>query len=116
MKHHNRNRKFGRDKNQRIALIKSLVSSLVRDEKIKTTEAKAKEIRPHIERLITHAKKDTVASRRYISTKISTTRLVNKLFKDIAPKYIERNGGYTRIIKLPLRKNDAAKMAQIEFI
>jgi large subunit ribosomal protein L17 len=116
MKHHNRNRKFGRNKNQRIALIKSLVSSLVRDEKIVTTEAKAKEIRPHIEKLVTHAKKDTVASRRLVNTKVSTDKLVSKLFTDIAPKYAERNGGYTRIIKLPLRKNDAAKMAKIEFI
>lgn len=116
MNHHNKNRKFGRPKNQRVALIKSLMSSLIRDEKIVTTEAKAKELRSHIERVVTHAKNDTVASRRLAVSKIGNKDIVSKLFKDIAPKYKERSGGYTRVIKLPIRKSDAAKMAMIEFV
>jgi large subunit ribosomal protein L17 len=67
------------------------------------------------DRLITHAKNETLASRRLLATKISTQRELKKLFEEIAPKYKKRSGGYTRIIKLPIRKNDSAKMAKIEF-
>ena len=116
MRHHNKNRKFGRSQNQRHALIKSLMTSLIRDEKIVTTEAKAKELRPHIERIVTHGKIDTLAKRRFAIAKIGSKEMTAKLFAEIAPKYKERTGGYTRIIKLPLRKNDATKMAQIEFV
>jgi large subunit ribosomal protein L17 len=116
MRHHNKNRKFGRSQNQRHALVKSLVTSLIRDEKIVTTEAKAKTLRPHIERMVTHAKTDTLAKRRYVIAKIGSKEMTSKLFVEISPKYKERTGGYTRIIKLPLRKNGAVKMAQIEFV
>ncbi len=116
MRHHNKNRKFGRSQNQRHALIKSLMTSLIRDEKIVTTEAKAKELRPHIERIVTHGKIDTLANRRFAIAKIGSKEMTAKLFAEIAPKYKARTGGYTRIIKLPLRKNDATKMAQIEFV
>lgn len=116
MKHHDKNRKFGRKTNQRKALIKSLLCSLIRDEKIITTEAKAKEIRPYVEQIITHGKVDTVAKKRLVESRISNKNLTKKVFTEIAPKYKDRNGGYTRIIKLPLRNSDAAKMAQIEFV
>jgi large subunit ribosomal protein L17 len=116
MRHHNKNRKFGRKSNQRHALLKSLACSLIRDEKIVTTEAKAKELRPFIEKVVTAGKDDSVSSRRLINSRIDNKELTKKLVTEISSKYAERNGGYTRIIKLPLRQSDAAKMAQIEFV
>lgn len=89
--------------------------SLIRDEKIKTTEAKAKELRPNIEKLITKAKKDTLANRRVAISRIGTVA-TGKLFKDIAPRYENRAGGYTRIVKLGKRAGDASPMAIIEFV
>jgi len=117
MRHHNANRKFGRESNQRRALIRSLARSLIRDEAIKTTEAKAKELRPYIEELVTKARVDTLATRRHIISRLGGDEgLAKKLMEDIAPQYKERPGGYTRIVKLPLRAGDAAKMAHIEFV
>jgi len=116
MRHHNQNRKLGRNSSQRHALLKSLACSLIRDEKIVTTEAKAKELRPFIERIITHGKADSVTSRRFINSKIGNVDMTAKLISEISSKYQERAGGYTRIIKLPIRKSDASKMAQIEFV
>jgi large subunit ribosomal protein L17 len=116
MKHHDKNRKLGRNSNQRRALLKSLACSLIRDEKITTTEAKAKELRRFIERLTTKASKDDQSTYKFIYSKLGNKTQTSKLIKDIAPKYIERNGGYTRIIKLPIRKSDASKMALIEFV
>lgn len=116
MRHHNKNRTLGRTSNQRRALLKSLACSLIRDEKIVTTEAKAKELRPFIERMVTHGKDDSVTSRRFISSRIGSTEMASKLVTDISSKYADREGGYTRIIKLPIRKSDASKMARIEFV
>ncbi len=117
MRHGNNIRKFGRTKNVRGALIKSLALSLVKHGRIKTTEAKAKELRPFIEKLVTRAKKGDLASRRVV-----ISRLINRapetkiLFEEIAPKFKDTNGGYTRIMKLPPRISDGAKMALIEFV
>lgn len=117
MRHHNKNRKFGRNKNQRKALLVSLVVNLIRKEKIKTTLAKAKELRPFIEKLITKAKKDNLSNRRLIISKLSNhNKEVKKLFEIIAPRYLERKGGYLRISKLGLRKSDSAEIALIEFV
>ncbi len=116
MRHHDKNRKFGRSQNQRHALYKSLICALIRDEKIVTTEAKAKSLRPRIEKIVTHGKTDTLAKRRLVVSEIGSASMAKKLFTEIAPKYKERAGGYTRIIKLPLRTTDASKMAQIEFV
>ncbi len=117
MRHHNTKRKFGRDKNQRKALLSSLALSLIIRGKIKTTEIKAKELRPFIEKIVTQAKKDTVSTRRLIVAKLSNRKPeVKKLFEVVAPKYIDQNGGYTRILKLGARKSDGAKMAVIEFV
>lgn len=108
-------RKLGREKNQRNALLASLAVSLVAHGKIKTTTAKAKELRPFIERLVTHAKKGSVAGFRKVGEtlpKVATQKLV----KDIAPRYQDRKGGYTRIIHAEARKRDAAKISFIEFV
>lgn len=116
MKHYKGKRKFGRKTNQRHALLKSLAFSLIRDEKIVTTEAKAKELRPFIEQLITKAKEDSVGTRRLLRSRIGSEDMTNKLVTDIAPNYKNRDGGYTRITKLPVRVTDSAKMAHIEFV
>ncbi len=102
MQKRNKNRTFGRSRSQRAALMRGLALSLIEHGKIKTTEAKAKELRPYIERLITQGKTDTVASRRLVSSKLGEpgTDGVKKLFNEISKKYADRNGGYTRIIKM----------------
>jgi large subunit ribosomal protein L17 len=117
MRHHNNKRKFGRKKNQRKALMTSLVSNLILREKIRTTEAKAKEIRPMVEKLITRAKKDTLANRKIVlASLMNRRREIKKLFEKIAPRYADRKGGYTRILKLGARKSDGAKTAIIELV
>lgn len=116
MRHHSNVRKFGREKNQRHALMRSLARNLIRDMKIKTTTAKAKELRPYVEKLVTRAKTNTVASRRILTTKIQGAPEVKKLVDTIAPKYAERKGGYIRIIKLPSRELDGSPMSVIEFV
>jgi large subunit ribosomal protein L17 len=117
MRHHNNIRKFGRTKSQRHALMKGLMLSLIAHGKIETTEAKAKELRPEIEKMITKANTGTLASRRLVISRLyNLTAEANKLINEIAPKYKGRNGGYTRITKLPRRAGDASKMAVIEFI
>ena len=116
MKHLKKHRKFGRETGQRKALIRALSHNLIVYKKIKTTEAKAKELRPYIEKIITKAKNDTSESRRLVFKKNPNKEDVKKIFTDISPKYRKRKGGYTRIIKLPPRKGDKAKMAIIEFV
>ena len=117
MRHHNKNRKFGRPRAQRKALLKSLCLALIKSGKIKTTEAKAKEVRPFVEKLITKGKDKSVASRRVVASRLwNNEAAVKKLFDEIAPKYLERPGGYTRIIKLPRRLSDGSKMSGIEFV
>ncbi len=115
MNHHKATRKFGRVKKVRTGLIKSLVLSLVVNGKIKTTDAKAREIRPFVEKLVTESKKGTVASRRSLVSKIGSIG-AEKLSKDLAVKYKTRPGGYTRITKLPARLSDGSLMAVIEFV
>ncbi len=115
MRHHNANRKFGRVKKVREGLMKSLALSLVEKGKIKTTEAKARELRPFVEKLVTLGKDNTVASRRLISSRAGSIA-ATKIVKDIAPKYADRKGGYTRITKLPARLSDGSLMAVIEFV
>ncbi|MDP3996628.1 MAG: 50S ribosomal protein L17 [bacterium] len=116
MRHSNQNRKFGREEGQRKALLKSLIANLIRDEKITTTEAKAKEMRSFVEKLVTRAKVDSLASRRLLKGRLGTDFSVSRLINEIAPKYKTRAGGYTRIVKLPTRKSDGARMAIIEFV
>jgi large subunit ribosomal protein L17 len=117
MRHHSNVRKFGRTRNQRKALLKGLTLSLIAHGRIETTEAKAKELRPFIEKLVTKAKVGTLASRRLVISRLYNLESEsNKLINDIAPKYKTQNGGYTRITKMPRRLGDASKMAIIEFI
>jgi len=116
MRHHNKNRTLGRDRKQRSALLKSLMYSLLVHEGMVTTLAKAKEVQPHMEKLVTKGKSDTLASRKLVYSRIGESNAAKKLFSTIAPRYAERAGGYTRIIKMPRRKSDAAEMARIEFV
>jgi large subunit ribosomal protein L17 len=110
-------RVFGRPRNQRKALLRSQARSLVLHERISTTEAKAKELRPFVERLVSYAKKDTLASRRLVKAELGDAIVVKKLFTAIGPRYSDRKGGYTRIVKRALRgANDARKLAYIAFV
>jgi len=108
-------RKLGRVKNQREALLKALAVNLIMHNKIKTTTAKAKELRPFIERQVSYAKKGGVLGMRQVKKTLSKVA-AEKLVKEIAPKYTDRNGGYTRITKGLRRVGDAAEVSIIEFI
>ena len=115
MRHQKKGRKFSRKTNQRRALFKSALNSLIKCEKIRTTEAKAKELKPNIEKLVSRAKINSVANIRLLA-KTLEGKSVKKLVNEIAPKYAKRPGGYTRIIKLGVGRKDASKMAIIEFV
>jgi len=115
MKHSNKTKQMGREKNQRNALIKSLIESLIKNGKIQTTEMKAKVIKPRVEKMITKAKVVTISTERALANVIGKTN-AHKIIKEIAPKYLERKGGYLRIIKMNPRLSDGARMAQIEFV
>lgn len=110
-------RTFHREAGQRRALIKSLARSLIVEERISTTEAKAKALSPFVERLVSYAKINTLASRRLALSKLDDKEAVKKLFSSIGPRYTERNGGYTRVTKRTKRgNNDARKLAYISFV
>lgn len=109
-------RKFHRERNQRKAFLRSLAVALITRGKIKTTLPRAKETRAVVERLITYAKKKTLSGAYREITKFINKSAAKKLIKDIAPKYAERKGGYTRIMKIGQRQGDAAKMVYIEFV
>jgi large subunit ribosomal protein L17 len=106
---------FSRPKNQRKALLKSLVTSLFLHGKITTTQARAKELKSFAEKYITRAMNNTLSNRRVIS-EVLAPRINKKLFEEIAPNYIGRKGGYTRTIKMGSRKSDGASMAIVELI
>lgn len=116
MRHLNKGRKFGRKRGERRAFLRILAGNFIVRRRITTTEARAKEIRPIVERYVTHAKRQDVASLRLLLSKLPKNA-VYALYHDIAPKYADRKGGYTRITKMvKMRKHDAAKMAVIEFV
>lgn len=116
MRHNVRGRKLGRTSAHRTAMFRNQLASLVANESIVTTVAKAKELRPLAERLVTQGRKDTVHSRRRVRRWISERKLVKKLFDEIAPRYQDRPGGYLRITKLGPRQGDGAELAKIEFV
>ena len=116
MRHQVKGRKLGRSPAHRKALFRNQLSSLVKEERIRTTLEKAKELRPLAEKVVTQGKRDTLHARRQVNRLISDRALVKKLFDEIAPRYHERPGGYTRINKLGPRKGDGAEMAYLEFV
>lgn len=116
MRHHNANRKFGRKRNVRRALMVSLARELFVHGKIVTTDAKARELRPYAEKLITSAKEGGSVANRKLAGKMQNNPIVSKLVTIVAPKYKDRTGGYTRIIKMERRMSDGSKMATIELI
>jgi large subunit ribosomal protein L17 len=116
MRHGMVNRKLGRTSGHRAALFRNQLASLIQHERIVTTLPKAKELRPQIERLVTLGKTDNLHNRRQAGRLIADDTLVGKLFGTLGPRFAERPGGYTRIIKLGPRRGDAAERAIIEFV
>ena len=115
MNKNKKGRKFGRKRDQRKALLKSLARALILHGKIATTEAKAKELRMFIEPMVTRSKDKSLQNVRFLNRYFDKI-VLKKLFVDIGPKYTERNGGYTRVTKRTPRKTDSAKMAIVEFV
>ena len=117
MQHHKKNRKLGREKGQRTALLRSLARSLVLQEGITTTVAKAKELRPFVERLISEGKKNSLASRRTVLSRMGgASDVMKKLHGPLAERYAKRAGGYTRIVLLGRVGKRAIESARIEFV
>ncbi len=108
--------KLGRSSAQRRALFRSLVTSLILSGRIETTEAKAKAIRPFIDKMITLGKRGDLHARRQAAAFLLQPKAVQKLFDEVAPRYQERNGGYTRILKVGPRRGDAAEVSIIELV
>jgi len=115
MLHGNKKKQLGRGRNQRNALIKTLAVSLIKYEKISTTEAKAKVLKPFVEKMITKGKEGSLNAQRIIASKIGAVS-ATKIIKTLSPKYKERAGGYLRIIKIKTRLSDGTKIVQIEFV
>ena len=109
-------RKLGKTSTQRKALLRQLVTDLLENGKIETTFYRAKEVQPVVEKMITLGKKAGLANYRKALAFITDEDVANKLFKEIAPKYAERNGGYTRVTRTGARRGDAAEMAVIELV
>jgi large subunit ribosomal protein L17 len=116
MRHRKAGRQLRRTSEQKLALMRNLATSLIEHGAIETTEAKAKELRPFVEKLITKAKTATLHSRRLAVRHIHKREAADKLFQELGPKFATRNGGYTRILKTGHRKGDGAEMARIELI
>lgn len=109
-------RKLGRTSEQRRAMLRQMTTALLENGKIETTFYRAKEVQPVAEKMITLGKKGNLAAYRRAMSYITKEDVVNKLFKEVAPKYAERNGGYTRVTRLGPRRGDAAEMAIIELV
>jgi large subunit ribosomal protein L17 len=120
MRHRHGYRKLGRDSEHRIALLRNLACDLIENERIETTVPKAKELRKYIEKLVTRSKNADFNTHRYVYSKLGSNKrakaATQKLIEIIAPKYADRNGGYTRILKTRFRRGDAAEMCIIEFV
>lgn len=116
MRHQKAGRKFGRNPSQRKALFRQQAISLIMNERITTTEAKAKELRGIVEKLVTIAREDSEHHRRLVMSKIDNEAATKRLFDVVAPRFEETPGGYTRISKLGLRRGDAAPVVLIEFV
>ena len=115
MRHLNQGRKLNRTSAHRKALFRNLVLALVKHERIKTTDAKAKELRRYADRMVTLGKRGDLAARRLAFAFMQSRDAVKRLFDDIAPRFKERNGGYTRVVKFGFRRGDAAPLSVVEF-
>jgi large subunit ribosomal protein L17 len=116
MRHLKAGRKLNRSSAHRKALFRNLVTSLLEHEQVKTTDAKAKAVRPIVDRMITLGKRGTLHARRQALSFVRSEDVVKKLFDDVAPRFRERPGGYTRIVKLGVRRGDAAAMSVVELV
>jgi large subunit ribosomal protein L17 len=116
MRHNARVKHFGRKSGPRKALFRGLVNSIVENGRIKTTLAKAKELRRHVEKAITVGKKQTLHARRLLLSRYPNEKVVSMIMSDIAPRFQDREGGYTQILKLGQRPGDRAEMAYIQFV
>ncbi|MBA2296159.1 MAG: 50S ribosomal protein L17 [Actinobacteria bacterium] len=116
MRHARSGKKLGRDSAHRKALYSNLAGALITHGRIETTEAKAKAVRPYAEKLVTLGKRGDLHARRLALAELRSNDVVHRLFTDVAPRFSERNGGYTRVVKLGPRQGDAAQMALLEFV
>lgn len=116
MRHRKAGRQLRRTSEQRLALLRNLASSLIEHGAIETTEAKAKELQPFVEKLVTKAKAGTLHARRLAGRHVHKRETGDKLFRELGPKFAARPGGYTRILKTGARRGDGAEMARIEFV
>lgn len=116
MRHRKKGRELSRTRSHKRAMLRNMATSLFRHERIRTTEAKAKELRPFAERLITLARKGDLHSRRVAGRDIADRDILQKLFDQIGPRFEDRPGGYTRILKLGARKGDGAELALVELL
>ena len=116
MRHQVKEKKLGRKKEPREMMLRNLAASIIMYEKVKTTEAKAKAVKPLVEKLITTAKKDDLTSRRRLIAILPQKLAVKKALEVLGKRYSDKKGGYTRIVKLDSRPGDGAKMAQIELV
>jgi large subunit ribosomal protein L17 len=116
MRHRKSGRKLGRDSAQRKALYSNLAGALIEHGRIKTTEAKAKEVRPIVEEMITLGKRGDVAAQRHAVAFLRSKPIAHRLFADVAPRFADRPGGYTRIVKIGPRQGDAALMVYLELV
>jgi len=114
MRHRRKGRELSRTRSHKRAMLRNMATSLIEHERIRTTEAKAKELRPYAERLITLARRGDLHSRRLAGRHIADREALRKLFDQIGPRFKDRPGGYTRILKLGARKGDGAELAMIE--
>ena len=117
MRHSKKGKKFHRTQGRRRSFLRNLANALIKSEKIETTEARAKALRPLVERLVTLAKRQTLSSRRLLLRRVQNKDVVEKLYGELGPRYRERSGGYLRITKLAKsRKRDGSQMARVEFV
>lgn len=117
MRHHSKNKTFGRSRSQRTALLRGLALSLIEHEKIQTTETKARALRPYVEKLVTRGKNDSVAARRLVAKTLGEPKdeVLKKLFENLSKRYADRAGGYTRVVKLG-ETQAGRREAYIEFV
>ena len=116
MRHRVSGRSLSRPTGHRMLMLRGMATDLIRHESVRTTEAKAREVRRMTEKLITHGKKGTLHDRRQVSARLTDESIVKKVFDELGPRYQSRPGGYTRMVKLGLRKGDAAPMAIVELL